>query len=95
MCGRYILVQKLEIIEKRFNLSAQPGFDLKPSFMMNAYPIDPAIKNPRAVGKELLKPIGERVVPEFDAKTRQNLELQGMGSGKRFAYDPEWPWSSH
>lgn len=66
-----------------------------PADLMNAYPVDPAIKNPSAEGKELLKPIGERVLPEFDAKTRQDIDLQGMGSGKRFTYDPEWPWGPH
>ncbi|NQT76884.1 MAG: SOS response-associated peptidase family protein [Bacteroidetes bacterium] len=63
-----------------------------PADLMNAYPIDPAIKNPRAEGKELLKPIGERVIPEFDARTKEDLELQGMGSEKNFRYDSEWPW---
>jgi len=63
-----------------------------PADLMNAYPVDPAIKNPRAEGKDLLKPIGERIVPEFDIKTQQDVELQGMGSGKSFGYDPEFPW---
>ncbi len=63
-----------------------------PAERMNAYPIDPAIKNPQAEGSELLKPRGERVVPEYDIKTNQDIELQGMGSGKRFSYDQEWPW---
>ena len=63
-----------------------------PADLMNAYPVDPVIKNPRAEGKDLLKPIGERIVPEFDIKTQQDVELQGMGSGKNFGYDPEFPW---
>ena len=128
MCGRYILVQKLEIIrsfaiittvsnslleklphhrspvilnkkhESRWLKQDLPLADVTkllkpyPADLMNAYPVDPAIKNPRAEGKELLKPIGERVVPEFDAKTRKDVELQGMGSGKNFTYDPDWPW---
>jgi len=32
MCGRYILVQKVESIEKRFNLTAPEGFDWKPLY---------------------------------------------------------------
>jgi len=64
-----------------------------PAELMNAYPVDPTIKNPRAEGIELLKPIGERVVAEFDSKTSKDVELQGMGSGKNFTYDPEWPWN--
>jgi len=63
-----------------------------PTDLMNAYPIDPAIKNPRAEGKELLKPIGERVIPEYDTKTTKDVELQGMGAGKKFRYDPNLPW---
>ena len=63
-----------------------------PAGLMNAYPVDPAIKNPGAEGIGLLKPIGERIAPEYDTKTTEGLELQGMGSGKKFAYDPEWPW---
>lgn len=64
-----------------------------PADLMNAYPIDPAIKNPRSEGAQLLKPIGERIVPEYDIQTKQDIELQGMGSGKRFSYDPELPWN--
>jgi putative SOS response-associated peptidase YedK len=63
-----------------------------PAEHMNAYPVDAAIKNPRAEGKELLKPVGERVVPEFETRSSQDVELQGMGGGKTFSYDPEWPW---
>jgi putative SOS response-associated peptidase YedK len=54
-----------------------------PGDLMNAYPIDPAIKNPRNDGKELIKPIGERLVPEYDIKSSQDLNLQGMGMNKR------------
>ncbi len=63
-----------------------------PADLMNAYPIDPAIKNPRAEGKDLLRPIGERLVPEYDVKSKEDLRLQGMGSGKRFNYNPDSPW---
>lgn len=65
-----------------------------PADAMNAYPVDPAIKNPRARGKHLLNPVGERVVPELETRTKQDIELQGMGSRKNFSYDPEWPWGS-
>jgi hypothetical protein len=63
-----------------------------PADLMNAYPVDPAIKNPRAEGVDLLKPIGERIVPEYDIKTQEDVELQGMGAGKKFNYNPENPW---
>ena len=49
-----------------------------PSDAMNAYPIDPAIKNPRSDGRELIEPIGERLTPEYEAKFWIDLELQGM-----------------
>lgn len=50
-----------------------------PDDAMNAYPISPEIKNPRANGMDLLQPIGERVVPEYDLEIQQDLELFGMG----------------
>ncbi|NVK03272.1 MAG: SOS response-associated peptidase [Flavobacteriia bacterium] len=46
---------------------------------MNAYPIDPAIKNPRAQGVELLKPVGERIYKEYDYEIYEELRLEGMG----------------
>lgn len=46
---------------------------------MNAYPIAPAIKNPRAQGFELLKPVGERVLTEYEYEIYDELKLEGMG----------------
>ncbi len=54
-----------------------------PAERMNAYPIDAAIKNPRANGSHLLKPIGQRLVPEYDTLKSQDVKLQGMGMNKR------------
>ena len=54
-----------------------------PSELMNAYPIDPAVKNPRANGPHLLKPIGQRLAPEYDVHKTDDLNLQGMGMNKR------------
>jgi putative SOS response-associated peptidase YedK len=54
-----------------------------PAELMNAYPIDPAIKNPRADGPELLRPTGQRLTPEFDSRKTEDLRLQGMGMNKR------------
>ncbi|MDT8393532.1 MAG: SOS response-associated peptidase [Bacteroidales bacterium] len=65
-----------------------------PAELMNAYPIDPAIKNPRAEGKNLIHPCGERIVPEFETKTSRDAGLQGMGSSKKFIYDPGLPWGN-
>lgn len=47
--------------------------------LMNAYPIDKAIKNPRAQGVELLKPVGERLYTEYDYEIYDELKLEGMG----------------
>lgn len=55
-----------------------------PANKMNAYPISTEIKNPRSDGKQLLKPTGQRLEPEYDIKSKTNLELQGMGSSKKF-----------
>lgn len=54
-----------------------------PAEYMNAYPIDPAIKNPRANGPELLKPRGQRLMPEYDTRKSEDVTLQGMGANKR------------
>lgn len=48
-----------------------------PSAQMNAYPISPAIKHPAAQGLDLLRPIGERVLPEDELWLRDDVELQG------------------
>jgi putative SOS response-associated peptidase YedK len=50
-----------------------------PAEWMNAYPLSPEIKNPRATGMHLLKPVGERIVPEYDYEIYQELEMFGMG----------------
>jgi putative SOS response-associated peptidase YedK len=54
-----------------------------PAEFMNAYPVDPAIKNPRANGPQLLKPTGQRLTPEYDTNKSQDVNLQGMGMNKR------------
>jgi putative SOS response-associated peptidase YedK len=54
-----------------------------PAELMNAYPIDPAVKNPRAAGPHLLRPTGQRLTPEFDTKKTEDVNLQGMGMNKR------------
>lgn len=46
---------------------------------MNAYPIDPGIKNPRANGVDLLKPTGERIYKEYEYEIYQEVEMFGMG----------------
>ena len=51
-----------------------------PGEKLNAYPISTDIKNPRANDIELLKPIGERIEPEYDYEVYQDLKLYGMGA---------------
>ena len=46
---------------------------------LNAYPISPAIKNPRDKDIALLRPIGDRIYPEYNYEIYQELKLQGMG----------------
>ncbi|MFM1745421.1 MAG: hypothetical protein RLZZ630_1358 [Bacteroidota bacterium] len=50
---------------------------------MNAYPIDPRIKNPRVNEPALLAPVGPPVEPETDIRVVRELKLQGMGYTKR------------
>ena len=47
-----------------------------PSEGMNAYPINPAIKHPRAQGLDLLQPIGERIMPEEALILRSSIDNQ-------------------
>ncbi|MCB0793912.1 MAG: SOS response-associated peptidase [Flavobacteriales bacterium] len=54
-----------------------------PAEAMNAWPLDPAIKDPRAEGPELLRPTGDPVRQENELVFSVDLLLQGMGSGKR------------
>jgi hypothetical protein len=60
-----------------------------PDGWLNAYPISSAIKSPSANGKELLKPIGERVLQEYDYEVYQDIEMFGMGEtrGRKRRHD--------
>ena len=53
-----------------------------PGHFLNAYPISPAIRDPRANGSDLLQPIGQRVHPEHDYSIHQDVEMFGMGDAK-------------
>jgi len=53
-----------------------------PEHFLNAYPISPAIRDPRANGSDLLQPIGQRIHPEHDYSIHQDMELFGMGDAK-------------
>ena len=59
---------------------------------MNAYPISADIKNARNHGLELLRPVGECVIPEFTYELHQSLQLEGMGAAparQRRLFDDE------
>jgi len=53
-----------------------------PSDKMNAYPISSSIKSPKSNSAEFLKPLGERLFPEFETKVSQRLEEHGFGRRK-------------
>ena len=61
-----------------------------PADLMNAYPISPAIKNPRAEGPELLKPTGQRLTPEYETRKSEDVNLQGMGMNKRLKQQEDY-----
>jgi putative SOS response-associated peptidase YedK len=50
-----------------------------PDHWLNAYPIDPAIRDPRANGSHLIQPRGERLVPEYTYSLHEHVEMFGMG----------------
>ena len=45
MCGRYVEVQKVEVIEKRFNVKADPELPFEPSFNISPGQLAPVITN--------------------------------------------------
>ncbi|NMD16449.1 MAG: SOS response-associated peptidase [Bacteroidales bacterium] len=51
--------------------------------LMNAYPISPVIKSPKAEGAKLISPIGPPVVPEDDLQVKSYLQRSGMGNPKQ------------
>lgn len=63
-----------------------------PAELMNAYPISPEIKTPGNNRKELIQPIGERLLPEVDITVNKEIRLEGMGSNKRFGFNKDKPW---
>ena len=53
-----------------------------PAAKLNAYPISPDIRDPRANGSDLLQPTGARVYPEYDFEIHQELEMFGMDESR-------------
>ena len=54
-----------------------------PTHLMNAYPMDPAIKDPKNNYKELILPKGQRIQPEIEIKVETKIDHHGYGHGKR------------
>jgi len=54
-----------------------------PAELMNAYPIHPAIKDPKVERAELIKPTGDRLELETDTSVSLGLKLQGMGTRRK------------
>jgi putative SOS response-associated peptidase YedK len=50
-----------------------------PDNWLNAYRVSAAIKSPSAKQPELLRPQGERVIPEYTYELYDHLDLEGMG----------------
>jgi hypothetical protein len=58
------------------------------SKLMNAYPIDPRIKNPLENDKRLIQPIGDKLLNEEENKVTQRVSYNGYYHSKnRPAYD--------
>lgn len=55
----------------------------------NAYPISPAISNPRNNGKEFLKPFGQRILREFDEIHSEYTRVDGFKDSNS-KYDREY-----
>ena len=62
------------------------------SKLMNAYPIDPRIKDPAANDKQLIQPVGEKLLNEEENKTTQRVSYNGYyRPKKRQEYDDSRP----
>ena len=62
-----------------------------PGELMNAYPIAPTIKNPRADDPGLIHPAGERIMIETLIRSSKEVRITGMGSNKNYGYDDNQP----
>jgi len=51
--------------------------------LMNAYPVSPRMKSWKENDKDLVQPIGERIIKEYEHVMTENLKLEGMGDKRR------------
>ena len=55
MCGRYVLVQKIETIEKRFNVKSTEGLEWKPSYNTSIGQLAPVITSDHPQHLDLMR----------------------------------------
>lgn len=71
---------------------------LKPfdSQLMNAYPLRPDIKSPKARGRALIEPAGPPLLPEEEYEVKSYLRREGMGNPRQHFTDlpPDEPISN-
>ena len=61
-----------------------------PAKYMNAYPISPEIKSPKNNSKELLKPTGPIIAPQFESNVTDTISRSSYGHKKK-KDDPQRP----
>ncbi len=49
---------------------------------LNLYPVSNEVDDPKATGRKLVEPAGQRVYPEYRYTEKVFLKLEGMGSMK-------------
>lgn len=66
------------------------------SNLMNAYPLRPEIKAPKAQGRALIEPNGPPLFPEEDYEVKSYLRREGMGNPRQHCTDapPDAPISN-
>jgi putative SOS response-associated peptidase YedK len=53
-----------------------------PAELMNGYPVSNQIRNPAAEGRQLIEPLGDRLITEHHVRGGEELRLSGMGRGR-------------
>ena len=76
MCGRYILVQKQEVIEKRFNANFENQSDYSPSFNIAPGQYAPVIIND---GKNVIKMFRFGLTPHWSEKSKILINARSEG----------------
>ena len=69
MCERYVCIQKVETLEKRFNVTARAGFEFRPSYNISPGKYVPVITNEKPKELQLFR-FG---MTPFQAKKKMNL----------------------